>query len=158
MSINKIRKPFNIRVIMKTGMIKAAALGSVLAMTATASYAVGTQDEYQLSSHILDISTGKPAPNVNVKLMMQQKGGSWKLLNTQKTDDSGRIGNFLPNQDGVEHDGTYKLIFETTPYFRNLGLESFYPYVEVNFNIEGDKHYHVPITLSPYGYSTYRGS
>ena len=143
---------------MKTGMIKAAALGSVLAMTATASYAVGTQDEYQLSSHILDISTGKPAPNVNVKLMMQQKGGSWKLLNTQKTDDSGRIGNFLPNQDGVEHDGTYKLIFETTPYFRNQGLESFYPYVEVNFNIEGDKHYHVPITLSPYGYSTYRGS
>ena len=143
---------------MKNNLLKAAAFGSVLAMTATASHAAGDQDKYQLSSHILDISTGKPAPNVNVKLMMQEKTGSWKLLNTQKTDNNGRIGNFLPNQDGVEHDGTYKLIFETTPYFRNQGLESFYPYVEVNFNIEGDNHYHVPITLSPYGYSTYRGS
>lgn len=143
---------------MKINMIKVAVLGGVLAMSATASYAAADQESYQLSSHILVISTGKPAPNVNVKLMMQEKGGSWKLLNTQKTDDNGRIGNFLPNEDNVKHDGTYKLIFETTPYFNNQGLESFYPYVEVNFNIKGDNHYHVPITLSPYGYSTYRGS
>lgn len=139
-------------------MIRAAALGGILAMSATASHAAADQDSYQLSSHILDISTGKPAPNVNVKLMMQQKGGSWELVNTQKTDDNGRINNFLPNKDNVEHDGTYKLIFETSPYFRNQGLESFYPYVEVNFNIKGNNHYHVPITLSAYGYSTYRGS
>ena len=143
---------------MKMNIIKAAALGSVLAMTATASYAAGDQDKYQLSSHILDISTGKPAPNVDVRLMMQDKSGSWKLVNTQKTDANGRIGTFLPNEAGVAHDGTYKLIFETTPYFQNQGLKSFYPYVEVNFNIEGEKHYHVPITLSAYGYSTYRGS
>ena len=143
---------------MKASIIKAAALGSVLAMTATASYAAGDQEKYQLSSHILDISTGKPAPDVNVRLMMQEKSGSWKLVNTQKTDTNGRIGTFLPNEAGVAHDGTYKLIFETTPYFQNQGLKSFYPYVEVNFNIEGEKHYHVPITLSAYGYSTYRGS
>ena len=143
---------------MKASIIKAAALGSVLAMTATASYAAGDQDKYQLSSHILDISTGKPAPDVNVRLMMQEKSGSWKLVNPQKTDANGRIGTFLPNEAGVAHDGTYKLIFETTPYFQNQGLKSFYPYVEVNFNVEGEKHYHVPITLSAYGYSTYRGS
>ena len=143
---------------MKASIIKSAALGSVLAMTATASYAAGDQDKYQLSSHILDISTGKPAPDVNVRLMMQEKTGSWKLVNTQKTDANGRIGTFLPNEVGVAHDGTYKLIFETTPYFQNQGLKSFYPYVEVNFNVEGEKHYHVPITLSAYGYSTYRGS
>lgn len=143
---------------MKASIIKAAAFGSVLAMTATASYAAGDQEKYQLSSHILDISTGKPAPDVNVRLMMQEKSGSWKLVNTQKTDANGRIGTFLPNEAGVAHDGTYKLIFETTPYFQNQGLKSFYPYVEVNFNIEGEKHYHVPITLSAYGYSTYRGS
>ena len=143
---------------MKASIIKAAALGSVLAMTATASYAAGDQEKYQLSSHILDISTGKPAPDVNVRLMMQEKSGSWKLVNTQKTDTNGRIGTFLPNEAGVAHDGTYKLIFETTPYFQNQGLKSFYPYVEVNFNVEGEKHYHVPITLSAYGYSTYRGS
>ena len=143
---------------MKASIIKAAAFGSVLAMTATASYAAGDQEKYQLSSHILDISTGKPAPDVNVRLMMQEKSGSWKLVNTQKTDANGRIGTFLPNEAGVAHDGTYKLIFETTPYFQDQGLKSFYPYVEVNFNIEGEKHYHVPITLSAYGYSTYRGS
>ena len=143
---------------MKASIIKAAALGSLLAMTATASYAAGDQDKYQLSSHILDISTGKPSPDVNVRLMMQEKSGSWKLVNTQKTDANGRIGTFLPNEAGVAHDGTYKLIFETTPYFQNQGLKSFYPYVEVNFNVEGEKHYHVPITLSAYGYSTYRGS
>lgn len=143
---------------MKASIMKAAALGGVLAMTATASYAAGDQDKYQLSSHILDISTGKPAPDVNVRLMMQEKSGSWKLVNTQKTDANGRIGTFLPNEAGVAHDGTYKLIFETTPYFQNQGLKSFYPYVEVNFNVEGEKHYHVPITLSAYGYSTYRGS
>lgn len=143
---------------MKNNVLKAAALGGILAITATASYAAVDKESYQLSSHILDISTGKPAPNVNVKLMMQDKTGSWKLLGTEKTDESGRINDFLPNADGVNHDGTYKLIFETTPYFRNQGLESFYPYVEVNFNIKGGNHFHVPITLSPYGYSTYRGS
>ena len=89
---------------------------------------------------------------------MQQKDGSWKLLNTEKTDEGGRVNDFLPNAGGVDHDGTYKLIFETTPYFNKQGLKSFYPYVEVNFDIEGDNHFHVPITLSPYGYSTYRGS
>ncbi|MBP2279234.1 5-hydroxyisourate hydrolase [Psychrobacter sp. PL15] len=142
---------------MKMNIMKAAALGGALAMTATASYAAD-QDAYQLSSHILDISTGKPAPDVNVRLMQQQINGSWKLLDTQKTGANGRIGEFLPNEGNIDNDGTYKLIFETTPYFRNQGLESFYPYVEVNFNVKGDNHYHVPITLSPYGYSTYRGS
>ena len=141
---------------MKMNILKAATLGGVLAMTATASQAA-SQDDYQLSSHILDISTGMPAPDVNVKLMMQENG-EWKLLNEQKTDSNGRIGTFLSNADNADHDGTYKLIFETSPYFRNKGLESFYPYVEVNFNIDDDNHYHVPITLSAYGFSTYRGS
>ncbi|WP_367104658.1 hydroxyisourate hydrolase [uncultured Psychrobacter sp.] len=141
---------------MKINIMKAAALGGVLAMTATAGQAAD-QGTHQLSSHILDISTGKPAPNVNVKLMMQNNG-QWQLLNEQKTDDNGRIGNFLPNAGNADHKGTYKLIFETKPYFMSQGLESFYPYVEVNFNIEDNNHYHVPITLSAYGYSTYRGS
>lgn len=142
---------------MKMNIMKAAALGGVLAMTATASQAA-SQDDYQLSSHILDIGSGEPAPGVNVKLMMQDQAGQWKLLNEQKTDNNGRIGTFLSNDGNVDHKGTYKLIFETTPYFQQRKEESFFPYIEVNFNIEGDKHYHVPITLSQYGYSTYRGS
>ena len=143
---------------MKNNLLKAAALGGVLAMTATASYAAGDQESYQLSSHILDISTGKPAPDVNVRLMEQQSNGSWKLLDTQKTGENGRINEFLPNEGNIDNEGTYKLIFETTPYFNKQGLKSFYPFIEVNFNIDTDNHYHVPITLSPYGYSTYRGS
>lgn len=141
---------------MKMNIMKAAAFGGVLAMTATASYAAD-KDDYQLSSHILDIGSGKPAPNVDVRLM-KQVNGSWKLLDTKKTTDSGRINDFLPNEGNIDNDGTYKLIFETSPYFQKRGEESFFPYIEVNFNIEGDKHYHVPITLSQYGYSTYRGS
>lgn len=141
---------------MKINVIKAAALGSVLAFSATTTFAAD-QGTHQLSSHILDISTGKPAPNVTVKLMMQQNG-QWTLLNEEKTDNNGRIGNFLPNAANADHKGMYKLIFETKPYFNNKGLESFYPYVEVNFNIDDANHYHVPITLSAYGFSTYRGS
>ncbi len=143
---------------MKMNIIKAAALGSVLAITATASQAADDQKAYQLSSHILDISTGKPAPNVNVQLMMQQADGNWKLISSEKTNENGRISNFLPNEGNIDNDGIYKLVFETTPYFTNQGLKTFYPYIEVNFDIEGDNHYHVPITLSSYGYSTYRGS
>lgn len=141
---------------MKMNLIKTAAFASVLAMSVTASQAA-SQDDYQLSSHILDISTGKPAANVNVKLMMQQDG-QWTLLDEEKTDNNGRIGNFLANAGNADHKGTYKLIFETKPYFANRNLESFYPYVEVNFNIDDSNHYHVPITLSAYGFSTYRGS
>lgn len=142
---------------MKTKLLTAAVLGSVLAMSATASNAA-ERDDYQLSSHILDIGTGMPAPNVDVRLMMQNTDGTWNLLSTKKTDNNGRIGNFLLNTGNIDNNGTYKLIFETSPYFTKLGQESFFPYVEVNFKVEGDKHYHVPITLSQYGYSTYRGS
>ncbi len=133
-----------------------ALVGSVMLLSAVPSLAADTT--YQLSSHILDISTGKPAPDVNVRLMQQQSNGSWKLIDSKKTGNDGRIPDFLPNEDSSGHNGVYKLIFETTPYFYNQGIKSFYPYVEVNFNIEGTQHYHVPITLSPYGYSTYRGS
>lgn len=135
-------------------MLLTTAVCSAMAI-ATPAFADLDKNAYQLSSHILDISTGKPAPNVNVKLMVQDNG-TWKLLDTKKTDESGRVNDFLPNNS--DHKGVYKLIFETTPYFSKQGLESFYPYVEVNFKINGTNHYHVPITLSPYGYSTYKGS
>lgn len=136
------------RILLTTAICSAMAI-------ATPAFADLDKNAYQLSSHVLDISTGKPAPNINIKLMVQDNG-SWKLLNTKKIDESGRVNDFLPNNS--DHDGVYKLIFETTPYFSKQGLDSFYPYIEVNFKIKDDNHYHVPITLSPYGYSTYKGS
>ena len=143
--------------ITKMGSLPALAVVGAMAFASTPSYALD-KEAYQLSSHILDISTGKPAPNVDVQLMKQQSNGSWELLDTKATSSEGRVNEFLPNDGKTKHDGTYKLIFKTAPYFRKQGIDPFFPYVEVNFNIEGNKHYHVPITLSPYGYSTYRGS
>ncbi|SEA60249.1 hydroxyisourate hydrolase [Psychroflexus halocasei] len=115
------------------------------------------QKEGQLSTHILDISTGQPAPNVEVQLeKYNAQNDTWHLVATKKTLTSGRINDFLSQQQ--DNLGIYKLRFKTKAYFKSNDINSFYPYIEVVFEIENQKHYHVPITLSAYGYSTYRGS
>lgn len=112
---------------------------------------------FQLSTHILNISLGQPAPDVEVVLQKMENEANWKTINKTKTDSNGRVTNFLPLSDQNNY-GIYKLIFKTSPYFETLNLESFYPFIEVVFQISDNKHCHVPITLSPYGYSTYRGN
>lgn len=112
---------------------------------------------YQLSTHMLDISKGQPAPNVTVTLYkLDSITGSWKQVTTGKTDENGRIANLLPLPK--DNSGIYKLKFETTPYFKAQNLKSIYPYVEIVFRIENKGHYHIPITMSANGYSTYRGN
>lgn len=112
---------------------------------------------YRLSTHILDISRGIPAQNVQVDLFKNQaQNDEWQLLKSEKTDKNGRIANFVP-ADGNEN-GIYKLRFHTTPYFQSQNLKSVYPYIEVVFEISGTGHYHIPITVSANGYSTYRGN
>ena len=64
----------------------------------------------------------------------------------------------MKKQDGKDNSGIYKLTFHTSPYFKSLGQKSFYPFIEVVFELVDNEHYHVPITLSPFGYSTYRGN
>lgn len=113
---------------------------------------------YQLSSHILDITQGKPAPNVKITLSKQDKGGKWMIIDEKMTDENGRIKDFLREGVEVAHRGIYKLTYHTAPYFERLGQKSFYPFIEVVFELQDDSHYHVPITLSPFGYSTYRGN
>lgn len=116
---------------------------------------------YQLSSHILDLVKGQPAANVQVMLEKQiSDGKGWIVLEEKITDEDGRITDFLKVADGKEdsNNGIYRLTFYIKPYFENQNLPAFYPFVEVVFQLTGDSHYHVPITLSPYGYSTYRGS
>lgn len=115
------------------------------------------QATFQLSSHILDISTGKPATDVKITLSKKDKKDNWIVVDEKKTDENGRIKDFL-KYDGNDNTGTYKLTFHTTPYFHSRGQKSFYPYIEVVFELADNEHYHVPITLSPYGYSTYRGN
>lgn len=113
---------------------------------------------FQLSTHMLDISQGVPAPGVAVTLYVQQADGSWRMVAGRRTDANGRIADLLPHGAPGANDGVYRLRFETDPYFAAQGLRSIYPYVEVTFRIEGDGHYHIPITMSANGYSTYRGN
>lgn len=112
---------------------------------------------YQLSSHILDIHTGKPASGVNIILSKQDTSGQWSIVEERMTDVNGRVKDFLEETpDG--HRGIYKLTYMVGPYFELQGQDSFYPFIEVVFQIKDNAHYHVPITLSPYGYSSYRGN
>lgn len=115
------------------------------------------EQKFQLSSHILDLSLGLPATNVLIKLEKQNGDGIWKFIAESKTDENGRIPNFLP-YGSKENKGIFRLTYFTEPYFKRIKQQSFYPFIEVVFEIKDAQHYHVPITLSPYGYSTYRGN
>lgn len=112
---------------------------------------------YQLSSHILDVSKGMPAPGVTIKLeKFNDAKKTWTSVEEKVTDKNGRVPDFLPNDKS--NLGIYKLTYYTSEYFKNMNTESFYPWVEVVFELKDSEHYHVPITLSAYGYSTYRGN
>ena len=119
---------------------------------------IQAQEKYQLSSHILDISQGKPAPNVKISLSKQDKNQNWVVIDEKYTDNNGRIKEFLKEESDKNNNGIYKLTFHIVPYFERLKQKTFYPFIEVVFEIKDTQHYHIPITLSPYGYSTYRGN
>jgi 5-hydroxyisourate hydrolase len=111
-----------------------------------------------LSVHVLNIENGKPSGGVEVLLEKQTDGG-WEQLNQATTDqDSGRINALFPEDEKFES-GVYRVTFETGDYFDSQGTETFFPEIPVPFKVENtDQHYHIPLLLSPYGYSTYRGS
>lgn len=101
-----------------------------------------------LSTHVLDTAAGVPAMGVRVHLSVRE-GDSWQRLGEASTDDDGRADGF-----GDLTPGRYRLGFETG----EAGNE-FYPFVHVVFEVDGNRdHYHIPLLLSPYGYTTYRGS
>lgn len=129
-------------------------LASAFALTTSLGW--GQETSYQLSSHILDINKGMPAAGVRIALS-KMEAGEWHPVEEKTTDENGRIKDFL-EENGQNHRGIYKLTYYTAPYFEQAEQESFYPFIEVVFEIKDDKHYHVPIALSPYGYSTYRGN
>jgi 5-hydroxyisourate hydrolase len=114
-------------------------------------------NSYQLSSHILDVSKGSPAKGVTIQLeKFNEQTKNWVLVDKKITDSNGRITNFLPTKNS--NIGIFKLTYFTTEYFKRSNIESFYPFIEVVFQIKDKQHYHVPITLSAFGYSTYRGN
>jgi 5-hydroxyisourate hydrolase len=114
-----------------------------------------------ITTHILDLARGRPASGVAVVLEVQS-GSGWQVLGQGTTDADGRLKSLL-TADFKLTSGAYRLIFHTSDYFTAQGIESFYPEVTVSFNVAANVadaavHYHVPLLLSPYGYSTYRGS
>ena len=111
-----------------------------------------------ITTHVLDTSKGRPASDVSVVLEFRWPGNSWTVVGKGKTDSDGRLKDLLP--PGVELEpGTYRLTFDAAAYFRSQSIESFYPEVTVVFTVrDASQHYHVPLLLSPYGYTSYRGS
>jgi 5-hydroxyisourate hydrolase len=111
-----------------------------------------------VTTHILDTSRGNPAGNVTVTLEAQSPDHIWTLLSSEKTDTDGRINSF-PGLATQMQAGIYRLTFATEPYFKTLNMETFYPSITVIFQIRTpEKHYHVPLLINPFGYSTYRGT
>ena len=129
-----------------------------LMMIVLSNFIFAQEAKYQLSSHILDVTQGKPAANVKISLSMQGKNAQWTVIDEKFTDENGRIKDFLKEEKNFNRKGIYKLTYFTSPYFKSLGQESFYPFIEVVFELKDNSHYHVPITLSAFGYSTYRGN
>ena len=110
-----------------------------------------------ITTHVLDTSLGKPAANVGVVLLKQDAEGVYREIGRGRTDGDGRLSSLLP--PGPLERSRYRLDFATGEYFAGVGRESLYPEVSIVFAAEpGDGHYHVPLLLSPFGYSTYRGS
>lgn len=109
-----------------------------------------------ITTHVLDTARGRPAAGLRV-LLEVRAGSRFRVLARGTTDRNGRIGDLLP--EGSLRRGTYRLTFETARYFRARRVRAFYPSVALLFEIrEPRQHYHVPLLLSPFGYSTYRGS
>lgn len=131
---------------------------AMFSMFLTAGNVFAQDRVYQLSSHILDITAGQPAPGVKIALSKQMPDQTWKTIEERTTDENGRVKDFLEKKENKPNTGIYKLTYYVGPYFIAQSQDTFYPFVEVVFEIKDGSHYHVPITLSPYGYSTYRGN
>lgn len=110
-----------------------------------------------ITTHVLDTARGRPAAGVGVILSHHGEDG-WHELARGRTNDDGRITDLLP-ADTSPPAGRFRLTFDTGAYFADHGVEGFFPVVDVCFVVaDPPRHHHVPLLLSPYGYSTYRGS
>ena len=108
-----------------------------------------------ITSHVLDTSLGKPGAGISITLERDDPSG-WIHVGQELTNDDGRVGDLTK---GAIEAGSYRISFEVADYFKSQGTAAFYPVVRIEFSVlEPDQHYHVPLLLNPFGYSTYRGS
>lgn len=111
-----------------------------------------------ITTHVLDTARGRPAAGVPVLLERREAAGGWRELGRGATDAEGRVRSLLPAGSALEA-GVYRLTFDTAAYSRTQGTAGFYPEVRISFEVRNPaEHHHLPLLLSPFGYSTYRGS
>ena len=112
----------------------------------------------RITTHVLDTSSGRPARGVPVRLDLMMPGRGWVTLSERVTDDDGRVRDLTPAGGRIDA-GVYRLTFEIAAYFAAAGRGIFFPEAAVVFELkQPDETVHVPLLVSPYGYTTYRGS
>ena len=130
--------------------------GPKLAIVPLFTLACATASAAEISTHVLDLQSGVGGANVPVVLMKKTTDENWTILGNEKTSKNGRIKHF-GNATNFST-GTYKLVFDMENYPAD-GVEPFFPEISIVFNVtDADAHYHVPVVISPFGYSTYRGN
>ncbi len=110
----------------------------------------------QITTHVLDTAKGKPAAGMKV-ILFKNENEEWQTITGGITDSDGRIAGLL-EKNIIPEAGIFKLKFETKEYFDRQDVNTFFPFIEIIFEIKDKEHYHVPLLLNPYGYTTYRGS
>ena len=111
-----------------------------------------------ITTHVLDTASGKPGAGISVSLERKTHSAGWQKLAEGMTDANGRLNDLLPTSEAFLP-GHYRLIFETGPYFLINNREGFFPQISITFVVKDPaQHYHVPLLLSPFGFSTYRGA
>ena len=111
-----------------------------------------------ITTHVLDTSRGRPAAGVGVILERSTSPDTWSIVGRGDTDTEGRQRSLMA--DGVPLvAGRYRLTFDTRRYFDGLGVRTLFPTVAITFEAaDGESHYHLPLLLNPFGYTTYRGT
>lgn len=123
-----------------------------------ASITVSAQNQtYKLSTHVLDNYAGIPGKDVKVELYKQgDDANEWILVDERISDHDGRVKDFLNNNE--DHQGLYRIRFFSREYCKEkYGTDSIYPYIDVVVELGNEAHYHIPIAIAPFGYSTYKG-
>ncbi|MCC2957893.1 hydroxyisourate hydrolase [Massilia sp. IC2-477] len=110
-----------------------------------------------LSVHVLDLQSGQPTAGIRVTLE-QREGAGWRELASGVTDAQGRIQALYP-ENGKLAAADYRIVFQTGEHYKRRGQATFFPRIPVEFTVDAPaQHYHIPLLLSPFGYSTYRGN
>ncbi|XP_015607061.1 5-hydroxyisourate hydrolase-like [Cephus cinctus] len=120
--------------------------------------ALKTEDKPHISTHVLDTSRGHPVDGLSVSLY-KLVDGRWIFYKESNTNANGRCADLLNSEELNFTVGRYKIHFDVEKYFSSTNTNTMYPFIEIVFDVKNStEHYHIPVLLNPFGYTTYRGS